>query len=162
MIMYPAEDIWGQCEFNLSSTRVWTSCCDVALLPQSVLASAWLNLGLRQASKTGTTKLPLFFLFLLQQLKYTESRNMLIEFTFLNASLFKMHISSSQIKKYVTSSFVCRSPLSKGANGLAKFLLMKWFIVVKHGIVFSCCGSGATEVDLLLGLYEKKGLICWL
>lgn len=40
------------CEVNLSSTWVWTLCCDTALIPQSVLALAWLNLGLQEAHAT--------------------------------------------------------------------------------------------------------------
>lgn len=67
MTMCPAKQNWGQSEFILSSTWTWTVCCDTALISQSVLALAWLNLGLEEAHATWRLEIQHFlslFLFL--------------------------------------------------------------------------------------------------
>lgn len=81
--MCPAKHIWGQPEFTLSSTWIWTVCCDTALIPQSVLALAWLNLGLQEAHATWRLEMQQFLsLFSLSLMaKYKESLNLLVEFT---------------------------------------------------------------------------------
>lgn len=67
MTMCSAKHIWGQFEFILSSACIWTVCCDTALISQSVLALAWLNLGLQEAHATWRLEIQHFlslFLFL--------------------------------------------------------------------------------------------------
>lgn len=83
MTMCPAKHIWGHSEFISTSTCIWTVCCDTALIPQSVLALAWLNLGLQEANATWRLEIQHFSSFFPLSLmaKYKESVNLLIEFT---------------------------------------------------------------------------------